>query len=280
MADTLLERSKLEAIIQNGSLYEAIGVRFDASNDDIQRAGKRMQRENHPDKHMSLPPEEREVKEDLFNQATIARKVLGEQRDNYNAFIVARHLMPDSVLTTVSVNRLERMLQKVDYKSLALQFINQGTRVKPKTNTNKYRSIINVGVQFYGYLNPKLTKYFSDIKFNEYKKEINETVEQYVNSVVRDSSEKVPSDMVRRIKNAYIQKLRKGLASKVKKSVAQQVKELKPVFISYAVYDACQKSDMEYDKVISWAKQQGHSYIIKLSRQDFEKITPVLNAIK
>jgi len=280
MIDTSIERSKLEAILHRGSLYEIIGVPFNASDEDIQRTAKRMQVQNHPDRHMDLPLEERTAKEDLFKQATTARKVLGEYRDNYNAFIVARYLMPDSVLTDLSVGHLEGMMQKVDYRSLALQFMDQKTGVKPKTDAKKYQSVVEVAVQFYDYLNPRLTKYFFDAMFDGYRKQLDEAVVQSIDSVVRDSPVKLPSDIVRRIKNTYTQKLRKGLASKVIKSVTQQVSQLRPVFVSYAVYGACQQLDMKYDKVVDWARQQGCTYIRKISEKDVKKITSVLNAVK
>ena len=84
MTNTFIERSQLEAILHKGSLYEIIGVPFDASYQDIQRAAKRMLVENHPDRNMDLPLEERAEKEELFKQATTARKVLVEHALSVN----------------------------------------------------------------------------------------------------------------------------------------------------------------------------------------------------
>ena len=90
MSETSAIGSKLEAMLCKNSLYEVVGVPFNASDDIIQRTAKRMQVENHPDRNMDLPLEERASREDKFKQATTARRVLGEHRENYNAFLVAR----------------------------------------------------------------------------------------------------------------------------------------------------------------------------------------------
>ena len=280
MADTSSNRSKLETILYRGSLYEIIGVPFNASGEDIQKAGKKIQADNHPDKHMGLSLEERAAKEDLFRQATTARKVLGKHRANYNAFIVAKYLMPNSILTDLSDGNLEGMMQKIDYRSLASKFIDKKTGVRPKTDATKYQSVVDVAVQFYDYLNPRLTKYFSDTMFDKYSKQLDETVRKYVDLVIRDSSVKLTGDMVRKIKTTYTQRLKKELASKVKKSVAKQMSELRPIFVSYAIYEVSQQLNIEYNEMVSWARQQGHTYVRKISEKDVEMITSVLNTVK
>lgn len=132
----------------------------------------------------------------------------------------------------------------------------------------------------YKIVNPRLTKYFSDMRYGEQKKQLDELVGQYVDSVVRGSRIRIPNETVRKIKSAYSDKLHKELSAKVKRDVAQQVKELGPFFISYAVYGACQQLNMKYDDVVNWAREQGITYVKKISEKDFEIIASVLNAVR
>lgn len=118
------------------------------------------------------------------------------------------------------------------------------------------------------------------MRYGEQKKQLDELVGQYVDSVVRGSRIRIPNETVRKIKSAYSDKLHKELSAKVKRDVAQQVKELGPFFISYAVYGACQQLNMKYDDVVNWAREQGITYVKKISEKDFEIIASVLNAVR